>query len=123
MHDKSRTRCLNIRASGESSDDVVSVSPLSFESPVGQFLAQILQTHRHLLLAAADQQLENLQTERDAEKEKISSLEDLLYKYVYCIQASVLPNFNSVLISFFNIIGPMRNATLFSTFMIFALDS
>ncbi|OWM88247.1 hypothetical protein CDL15_Pgr003659 [Punica granatum] len=78
-HDEYRGRGSRLRAS---SDDVVSVAPLSFESPVGQLLAQILQSHRHLLLAAADQQLENLQTERDAEKEKTTSFEDLLYKRI-----------------------------------------
>ncbi|KAK4792958.1 hypothetical protein SAY86_023393 [Trapa natans] len=82
IHDRSITRCLDIRASGESGDESISVAPLSFESPVGQFLAQILHTHRHLLVAAADQQLENLQTERDSEKEKSSSLEGLLYKRI-----------------------------------------
>ncbi|KAK4789184.1 hypothetical protein SAY86_020503 [Trapa natans] len=77
IHDRSITGCL---ASGESGYDAVSVAQLSSESPVGQFLARILQIHGHLLLSAADQQLENLQTERDLEKEKTSSSEDLLYK-------------------------------------------
>jgi hypothetical protein len=36
------------------------------ESPVGQFLSQILVTHPHLLPAAAEQQLEQLQTVHDA---------------------------------------------------------
>ncbi|KAG8062361.1 hypothetical protein GUJ93_ZPchr0003g17606 [Zizania palustris] len=39
------------------------------ESPVGQFLSQILVTHPHLLPAAAEQQLEKLQTDRDAAME------------------------------------------------------
>lgn len=39
------------------------------ESPVGQFLSQILATHPHLLPAAAEQQLEQLQTDRDAAKD------------------------------------------------------
>jgi hypothetical protein len=40
------------------------------ESPAGQFLSQILHTHPHLLPAAAEQQLEQLQTDREAEMEK-----------------------------------------------------
>ncbi|GKC97793.1 UV-B-induced protein, chloroplastic [Tanacetum coccineum] len=35
-------------------------------------LEQILQTHPHLLPAAIDQQLENLQNERDAQKEEVA---------------------------------------------------
>lgn len=71
-----------IRASGDLSDNLVPVAPLTFESPIGQLLAQILQNHPHLLLAAADQQLEKLQSERDAEKEKNPASGDLLYQYV-----------------------------------------
>ena len=40
------------------------------ESAAGQFLSQILLTHSHLLPAAAEQQLEQLQTDREVEKEK-----------------------------------------------------
>uniref|UniRef100_A0A0D3FNA6 Uncharacterized protein n=1 Tax=Oryza barthii TaxID=65489 RepID=A0A0D3FNA6_9ORYZ len=46
-----------------------SIAPLQMESPVGQFLSQILATHPHLLPAAAEQQLEQLQTDRDAAKD------------------------------------------------------
>ncbi|TQD85235.1 hypothetical protein C1H46_029217 [Malus baccata] len=53
-----------------------------FESPVGQILVQILQTHPHLLLAAIDQQLENLQMERGAQREEAASSVDLLYKHI-----------------------------------------
>ncbi|KAF8027152.1 hypothetical protein BT93_E0154 [Corymbia citriodora subsp. variegata] len=77
-----RARGSMIRASGDLSDNPVSVAPLAFESPVGQLLAQILQNHPHLLLAAADQQLENLQSERDAEKEKNPASGDLLYQRI-----------------------------------------
>ncbi|GKB04319.1 hypothetical protein Tco_0832462 [Tanacetum coccineum] len=38
----------------------------------GQLLEQILQTHPHLLPAVIDQQLENLQNERDAQKEEVA---------------------------------------------------
>ncbi|XP_010055250.3 UV-B-induced protein At3g17800, chloroplastic [Eucalyptus grandis] len=77
-----RARGSMIRASGDSSDNPVPVAPLTFESPIGQLLAQILQNHPHLLLAAADQQLENLQSERDAEKEKNPASADLLYQRI-----------------------------------------
>lgn len=53
-----------------SSDSAGPIAPLRLESPVGQFLSQILATHPHLLPAAVDQQLEKLQTDRDAEEEK-----------------------------------------------------
>ncbi|KAJ4728574.1 UV-B-induced protein [Melia azedarach] len=78
--DKCHSRCLTVRASANSSDDLVPIAPLQFESPVGQLLAQILQTHPHLLPAAIDQQLENLQTDKDVQKEDTS--QDLLYKRI-----------------------------------------
>ncbi|KAD1066245.1 hypothetical protein E3N88_31028 [Mikania micrantha] len=53
-----------------SGHDFVRVAPLELESPVGQFLEQILQTHPHLLAAAIDQQLDNLQNEREAQKQE-----------------------------------------------------
>ena len=40
------------------------------ESPIGQFLSQILVTHPHLLPAAAEQQLEQLQTVQDSSEKK-----------------------------------------------------
>ncbi|GAU12781.1 hypothetical protein TSUD_72670 [Trifolium subterraneum] len=42
------------------------VAPLQFQSPIGQFLSQILINHPHLVPAAVDQQLHQLQSERDA---------------------------------------------------------
>ncbi|XP_040989673.1 UV-B-induced protein At3g17800, chloroplastic [Juglans microcarpa x Juglans regia] len=78
---KFRARGFAVKALGESSDELVPVAPLEFESPVGQLLVQILQTHPHLLPAAIDQQLENLQTHKDAQIEEISS-EDLLNKRI-----------------------------------------
>lgn len=79
---KCRPRSLTVRASGDSAGNPVPVSPLELESPVGQLLAQILQTHPHLLPAAIDQQLENLQTDRDAQKEEAASSQDFLYKRI-----------------------------------------
>uniref|UniRef100_A0A5B6ZND1 UV-B-induced protein n=1 Tax=Davidia involucrata TaxID=16924 RepID=A0A5B6ZND1_DAVIN len=82
--DKSRAKGLTVRVSGNSSGDLVPNAPLGFESPVGQLLAQILQTHPHLLPAAIDQQLENLQTEKDAQRGETppSSQDLLLYKRI-----------------------------------------
>ncbi|CAL8155714.1 unnamed protein product [Prunus armeniaca] len=80
---KCRARGLIVRASKDSSDNLVPVAPLQFESPAGQLLAQILQNHPHLLSAAIDQQLENLQKDRDAQrKETSASYEDPLYKRI-----------------------------------------
>ncbi|RWW41476.1 hypothetical protein BHE74_00053036 [Ensete ventricosum] len=43
---------------------------LKLESPIGQFLYQILVSNSHLLPDAVDQQLEQLQTDREAEDSK-----------------------------------------------------
>lgn len=82
--DKSQVRSLIVRASGSLGGDLAPVAPLQFDSPVGQLLVQILQTHPHLLPAAIDQQLENLQAERDAQGEETqaSSQDLLLYKRI-----------------------------------------
>ncbi|GFS32314.1 alanine-tRNA ligase, putative [Actinidia rufa] len=50
------------------------IAPLQLESPVGQFLSQILKSHPHLVPAAVEQQLEQFQTDRDAEKDEESLL-------------------------------------------------
>ncbi|KAF5182209.1 Uv-b-induced protein [Thalictrum thalictroides] len=66
-----RRRSCVVRASSSSSADSPSeapIAPLQLESPIGQFLSQILKSHPHLVPAAVDQQLELLQTDRDAEK-------------------------------------------------------
>ncbi|XP_062029711.1 UV-B-induced protein At3g17800, chloroplastic [Rosa rugosa] len=75
-------RGLIVRASEDSSDNLVPVAPLQFESPAGQLLGQILQTHPHLLPAAVDQQLEKLQTDRDAEKGESPTSKGPLYKRI-----------------------------------------
>lgn len=82
---KSQSRSLVVRASSSSSGDLAPVAPVQFDSPVGQLLAQILQSHPHLLPAAIDQQLENLQAERDAQREETqppSQQDLLLYKRI-----------------------------------------
>jgi len=78
-----RTRTFKIKAKAESGDGYTRLAPLRFESPSGQLLVQILQSHPHLLPATVDQQLENLQSEKDAQKEEASKVpQDLLYQYV-----------------------------------------
>ncbi|EEF43522.1 conserved hypothetical protein [Ricinus communis] len=79
---KWRQRGLTLRASGDANNYSVPLPPLKFESPVGQLLAQILQTHPHLLPSAIDQQLENLQSDRDASTDQSPSSQDLLYKRI-----------------------------------------
>ncbi|KAK0588494.1 hypothetical protein LWI29_001630 [Acer saccharum] len=77
--EKWQARGLTVRASGKnSSDNLVPIAPLHFESPVGQLLEQILQTHPHLLPAAIDQQLDNLQTHKHVS----TQAQDLLYKRI-----------------------------------------
>ncbi|XP_039127732.1 UV-B-induced protein At3g17800, chloroplastic [Dioscorea cayenensis subsp. rotundata] len=89
-------RSLRIRASSESGDGPLApIAPLQLESPVGQLLSQILVSHPHLLPATVDQQLHQLQSDRDAEKLKndpspsSSSGTDLvLYRRIAEVKAS-----------------------------------
>lgn len=62
-----RSTIVRASSSSPSSDPI---APLQLESPIGQFLSQILVSHPHLLPAAVDQQLEQLQTDREAAKNK-----------------------------------------------------
>uniref|UniRef100_A0ACD5XB95 Uncharacterized protein n=1 Tax=Avena sativa TaxID=4498 RepID=A0ACD5XB95_AVESA len=65
----SKRRSSAVRASSSPSESLPSsspIAPLQMESSAGQFLSQILVTHPHLLPAAAEQQLEQLQTIHDA---------------------------------------------------------
>ncbi|KAF7813485.1 UV-B-induced protein [Senna tora] len=66
-------RSLVVKASSPSADSSGSntkIAPLQLESPIGQFLSQILISHPHLVPAAVEQQLQQLQTDRDADKQK-----------------------------------------------------
>ncbi|KAK9106511.1 hypothetical protein Syun_022522 [Stephania yunnanensis] len=73
-----RASSVVVRASSNSDLDSSSgsseyrVAPLELESPIGQFLSEILKNHPHLVPAAVDQQLEQLQTDINAEKGKPS---------------------------------------------------
>ncbi|KAG6511547.1 UV-B-induced protein At3g17800, chloroplastic-like [Zingiber officinale] len=82
-----------IRASSSSSmEDSSRIAPLQLESPVGQFLSQILVNHPHLLPAAVDQQLEQLQTDREAEMNKEepapSETDIVLYRRIAEVKAN-----------------------------------
>lgn len=87
-------RCMVVRAlsSSESSGSIDPIAPLQLESPVGQFLSQILISHPHLVPAAVEQQLEQLQTDRDAEKHKeeasASGTELVLYRRIAEVKAN-----------------------------------
>lgn len=67
------------------------VAPLLLESPSGQFLAELLQSHPHLVSAAAEQQLETLADARDAaiSQEQTISIgsEMILYKRIAELRA------------------------------------
>ncbi|KAH6797213.1 alanine-tRNA ligase [Perilla frutescens var. hirtella] len=88
-------RHTSIRASMEPSDSGSSeapIAPLQLESPIGQFLSQILVSHPHLVPAAVEQQLEQLQTDREAEKEKeepsASGTDLVLYRRIAEVKAN-----------------------------------
>lgn len=68
------------------------VAPLQLESPVGQLLSQILVAHPHLLPAAVDQQLEQLQTDREAQESddppNITGTDLVLYRRISELKAT-----------------------------------
>ncbi|XP_057804910.1 UV-B-induced protein At3g17800, chloroplastic-like [Salvia miltiorrhiza] len=83
------------RASMQPSDSDSSeapIAPLQMESPIGQFLSEILASHPHLVPAAVEQQLEQLQTDREAEKEKeeasASGTDLVLYRRIAEVKAN-----------------------------------
>lgn len=82
-----RNMCVRASSSPAESSPA-QIAPLQFESPIGQFLSQILVSHPHLLPAAVDQQLLQLQSDRDAEKQKeepsTSGTDLVLYRSVFC---------------------------------------
>ncbi|EEF28932.1 conserved hypothetical protein [Ricinus communis] len=84
-----------VRASSSSSDRAgppAQIAPLQLESPIGQFLSQILINHPHLVPAAVEQQLEQLQTDRDADKHKeepsVSGTDLVLYRRIAEVKAN-----------------------------------
>ncbi|XP_019421626.1 PREDICTED: UV-B-induced protein At3g17800, chloroplastic-like isoform X1 [Lupinus angustifolius] len=91
-----RRRSLVVRAAASSPESFESssnkIAPLQLESPIGQFLSQILKDHPHLVPAAVDQQLEQLQTDRDADQQKqdpsASSTDLVLYRRIAEVKAN-----------------------------------
>ncbi|XP_042481176.1 UV-B-induced protein At3g17800, chloroplastic-like isoform X2 [Macadamia integrifolia] len=79
-------------SSYESAEEATPIAPLELESPVGQFLSQILKSHPHLVPAAVDQQLKQLETDREAEKHKeepsISGTDLVLYRRIAEVKAN-----------------------------------
>ncbi|KAG8388546.1 hypothetical protein BUALT_Bualt02G0136700 [Buddleja alternifolia] len=77
--EKLRTRSPNftVRACG---GDFIPLAPLHLESPIGQLLCQILKKHPHLLLATANQQIENIRTQMEGQDEsRRKALEEIIY--------------------------------------------
>jgi len=83
----------NVCARADANQEKISshIAPLDFESPIGQFLSQILKNHPHLLPAAIDQQLERLAADRDAasqhEQPSTSSTDLVLYRRIAELKA------------------------------------
>lgn len=84
--------CVKASASSDSSGSNGPVAPLQLESPVGQFLSQILVSHPHLLPAAVEQQLEQLQTDLETQKQKedpsLTGTDVVLYRRIAEVKAN-----------------------------------
>lgn len=80
-----------VKADMTASATTTPVAPLLLESPSGQFLAELLQSHPHLVSAAAEQQLETLAEARDAatsqEQSSLVGGEMILYKRISELRA------------------------------------
>lgn len=72
--------------SPDSAGSTSPIAPLQLESPIGQFLSQIMISHPHLVPSAVEQQLEQLQTDRDTEQKQeepsASGTDLVLYRLV-----------------------------------------
>ncbi|KAK9066778.1 hypothetical protein SSX86_014101 [Deinandra increscens subsp. villosa] len=79
-------------SSSDSAGPTDPIAPLELESPIGQFLSQILISHPHLVPAAVEQQLEQLQTDRDAQEQNeepsAASTDLVLYKRIAEVKAN-----------------------------------
>lgn len=89
-----RASASNDASSGSSSKPI---APLQLESPAGQFLSQILVSHPHLVPAAVEQQLEQLQTDRDSEGQNkdassVPGTDIVLYRFATNLEL-ILENF------------------------------
>ncbi|KAF8389683.1 hypothetical protein HHK36_024202 [Tetracentron sinense] len=83
-----------VRASSSpnSAGSAAPIAPLQLVSPVGQLLSEIMRSHPHLLPSAVEQQLEQLQTHRDAEEQKeepsTSGTDLILYRRIAEVKAN-----------------------------------
>eukprot|EP00250_Pteridium_aquilinum_P004506 c14707_g1_i1 orf=136-603(+) len=64
---RSSVRYLVVSASGNGEESVTPIAPFQPESPTGQYLTQLLQSHPHLVPAAVEQELEKLAENRNSE--------------------------------------------------------
>ncbi|XP_058732385.1 UV-B-induced protein At3g17800, chloroplastic [Vicia villosa] len=77
-----------------SDDNTNKIAPLHFQSPIGQFLSQILINHPHLVPAAVDQQLNQLQSDREADQQNpdppapTTSTDLVLYRRIAEVKAN-----------------------------------
>ncbi|KHG11329.1 Alanine--tRNA ligase [Gossypium arboreum] len=79
-------------SSPDSAEPNAQIAPLRMESPIGQFLSQILISHPHLVPAAVEQQLEQLQSDRDTDEKKeepsASGTDLVLYRRIAEVKAN-----------------------------------
>ncbi|KAL1318271.1 hypothetical protein HN51_070548 [Arachis hypogaea] len=79
-------------SSEQSSGSSSKFAPLQLESPIGQFLSEILVSHPHLVPAAVEQQLEQFQTDCDGDKRKeepsASGTDIVLYRRIAEVKAN-----------------------------------
>lgn len=81
--DAKRLRVFKVKTSETSDKSQSPIAPLQMESPIGQLLFQIMETHPHLLPSTIEQQLEKLQEERNLHgDEKTRALQDVLYRLI-----------------------------------------
>ncbi|MCO5578327.1 hypothetical protein L7F22_032168 [Adiantum nelumboides] len=81
-----------VRSDMTASAATAPAAPLLLETPIGQFLAELLQSHPHLVCAAAEQQLETLAEARDSaassqEESSSTGTELVLYKRIAELKA------------------------------------
>ncbi|MQL92564.1 hypothetical protein Taro_025178, partial [Colocasia esculenta] len=75
-------RRFRVKALENYGENQAPIAPLKLESPAGLLLSQILQTHPHLFPAAIDQQLEQLESDKEVQKGKDSPTpQDALYRF------------------------------------------
>lgn len=93
FHSQKKRSAIKASLSSDSTGSNAPIAPLELESPIGQFLSQILVSHPHLVPAAVEQQLEQLQTDRDAQKQtdqpsSAQTTDLVLYKRIAEVKAN-----------------------------------